>query len=61
MSVPPGASRSLGKVGRTFLSGQEFMFFNRLLEQVALAWARGKSVLIDETLNAASQHSDNVG
>jgi len=30
MPVPPEASGSLKKVGRTFLSGREFMFFNKL-------------------------------
>jgi len=31
ISVPSGASGSLKKVGRTFLSGRDFLFFNRLL------------------------------
>jgi len=35
MSVPPEASGSLKKVGQTFLSGRDSMFFNRLPEQLA--------------------------
>jgi len=31
------------------------------LEQVALACARGKGLLIDERLNAARQNPDNAG
>jgi len=62
ISVPsetaePPKAEQLKKVGRTFLSGRDFIFFNRLFEQVALAWACAARISTDERQLAVCRNS----